>query len=209
MPKGIHGYQPRCTIVENGRRCPNPVKARDRCQKHYARWRLTGRDDLKSKEERFWEKVHKDGPLPTWAPFLGPCWIWDACKDDLTKYAGSFRAGGREAPAPAAYRYSYELEFGQIPDGLTIDHLCRVPACVRPDHLEAVPIRENLLRAPTFQGENARKTHCIRGHPFDEANTMYRKIPGSGGVGRTCRECSREKTRRWRARQKGEGTGCG
>ena len=46
----------------------------------------------------------------------------------------------------AAHRVSYEHFVGPIPNGLEIDHLCRVPACVNPKHLEPVTHQENVLR---------------------------------------------------------------
>ena len=45
-----------------------------------------------------------------------------------------------------AHRVAYEIARGPIPAGLQIDHLCRTPACVNPDHLEAVTVSENVRR---------------------------------------------------------------
>lgn len=45
---------------------------------------------------------------------------------------------------------------------------------------------------------NARKTHCKRGHEFTVENTY----PKSGG-GRGCRTCRREAQTRWKERQRG------
>jgi hypothetical protein len=44
------------------------------------------------------------------------------------------------------YRRYYEQAKGPIPDGLVIDHLCRVSLCVNPDHLEAVTEAVNVQR---------------------------------------------------------------
>jgi hypothetical protein len=101
---------------------------------------------------------------------------------------------GRWGPS-MAHRRVYEMHHGPIPAGLTIDHLCSNRRCVNIDHLEAVSIRENLLRSPyTLTSINARKTHCLHGHRFDESNT-YR--PPSGG--RACRACRRlwQRKKRW------------
>jgi hypothetical protein len=106
---------------------------------------------------------------------------------------GKFWLDGR---AQLAHRIAYELNVGPIGDGLHIDHLCRNRACVRPDHLEPVTIRDNLMRGPsTLAAINAAKTHCRNGHEFDAVNT-YRPTDGS----RMCRECMRASDRRayWR-----------
>lgn len=88
-----------------------------------------------------------------------------------------------------AHRLSYSIAKGEIPRGLTLDHLCRNRACVNPDHLEAVPIRVNNLRGSGFAAINAVKTHCPNGHPYDERNTSV--DDGS----RKCRRCKRERAR--------------
>lgn len=81
-----------------------------------------------------------------------------------------------------AYRFAYEFLVGPIPDGLELDHLCRVRLCVNPAHLEPVTHAENNKRA------GVAKTHCKWGHPYNEANTYRRRDrPGN----RQCRVCAR------------------
>jgi hypothetical protein len=95
-----------------------------------------------------------------------------------------------------SHRYAYEISVGPIPEGLTIDHLCRVRACVNPAHLEAVTQWENTMRAPETLGAiNAAKTECLRGHPFSDENTYY-----SRDGRRHCRECARTYEQRKKAR---------
>lgn len=93
----------------------------------------------------------------------------------------------------------YEVMVGPVPAGMVLDHLCSNPGCVRPDHLEPVTPRENILRGRSRQAENARRTHCVNGHPFDEQNTYWRKDKH----GRVCRSCGTESMRRQRARKRG------
>lgn len=92
------------------------------------------------------------------------------------------------------HRLMHEWFTGPIPDGLQIDHLCRVRHCAAPAHLEAVTASLNLLRGYSWQRA---KTHCKQGHPFDDANTYWR---ASAPHMRACRACVRESQRRHRAR---------
>lgn len=63
-----------------------------------------------------------------------------------------------------AYRVAYERLVGPVPKGLELDHKCRVRSCWRPDHLEAVTKRENILRGCGPTALQARRTHCKLGH---------------------------------------------
>lgn len=89
-----------------------------------------------------------------------------------------------------AHRIAYELYKGRIPDGLTLDHLCRHRWCVNPDHLEAVTNRENILRGTGASARNAIKTVCKWGHPFTPENTAVYQL----GC-RTRRACVRRRAR--------------
>ena len=89
-----------------------------------------------------------------------------------------------------AHRISYIHFKGPIPNGLQIDHICRVRSCVNPDHLEAVTAQENKRRGEGIAVQNARKSHCISGHVFNENNTYIRTHP-SGRQTRQCRICKR------------------
>jgi hypothetical protein len=115
---------------------------------------------------------------------LTGCWVWQR---GLTRGGYGEMRDGKQMRR--AHRVYYERYRGPIPTGLHLDHLCRNPACVNPAHLEPVTPRVNALRGNTIAARRKAQTHCVRGHPFDEANTIRR------GNGRACRECQRQAVR--------------
>lgn len=119
------------------------------------------------------------------------CWIWKGAVH-RAKHAG-YGLVIRKGKRIFMHRWFYERFKGPIPDNLQIDHLCRVRACVNPDHLELVTSRENTLRGNGASAVNARKTHCPQGHAYSEENT-YRRPNGN----RKCRICKREAKRKAR-----------
>jgi hypothetical protein len=128
-------------------------------------------------EERFWMKVQK----------TDTCWLW----------IGANRAGGYGAfyyPShPSGFithrphRVAYEWAKGPIPEGLVLDHLCRVRNCVNPDHLEPVTNAENVRRGAALI------TTCPRGHALDYVD------PNGHRRCRTCRNELKRLRRRARA----------
>lgn len=111
------------------------------------------------------------------------CWEWTGIV--FVSGYGQFWNGIKTV---RAHRLSYELYKGKIPTGLTIDHLCRNKICVNPNHLEAVSLRENILRSNGVAGLNIRKTHCSRGHKFTPENTWINRRK-NGTTHRHCRKC--------------------
>lgn len=110
------------------------------------------------------------------------CWNWTGARNSKG-YGFVYRNGQRLMAHQAAY-----MEWvGPIPEGMTLDHLCRNTSCCNPLHLEAVTMRENLLRGNGWSGRNARKTHCPAGHEYAPENTYVRLGQ------RHCRTCHRER----------------
>ena len=118
------------------------------------------------------------------------CWEWQGYID--RDGYGRVSINGQQ---DGAHRKSYLAFRGAIPGGRQLDHLCRNRRCCNPFHLEPVTQRENTLRGTSFSAINARKSHCIHGHPFTPTNT-YRQ----GGKRRQCRRCNAAAVSRYQRR---------
>lgn len=126
------------------------------------------------------------------------CWIWDAAVDDRGYGRISVRGYWRHA-----HRFLYENLVGQVPDGLELDHKCRMNCCVNPDHLEPVTHQENVRRAGAAGAlgtKNKRKTHCPNGHEYSGGN-LYRGGPSNT---RYCRTCRREYARNYARKRRAD-----
>ena len=110
------------------------------------------------------------------------CWLWTG----TTSQGGYARLWISGTFFAQAHRFSYELHCGPIPPGLQLDHLCRVRCCVNPHHLEPVKQRDNILRGEGITAKEARRTHCIKGHPLFGENVY--SMP-SRPWWRACRIC--------------------
>ena len=122
-------------------------------------------------EERVWLHVTKGSP--------DECWIWQGGKSH-----NGYGQMTSEGTTVRAHRVTWEIENGPIPVGLEIHHLCQNPACVNPNHLEVVTHEKNMHE---FIPPNKLKTHCPKGHPYDEENTYI--VPTTGW--RQCKTCRR------------------
>lgn len=142
---------------------------------------------MKEKDQaRFWAKVA--------LPNANGCMLWLG-RPTPADY-GQFWLDGRYL---GAHRVSYVLAYGEIPEGLQVDHVkargCVSTMCVAPEHLEAVTQRENIRRGAAGRGPNrapllwnARKTHCPQGHPYAGDNLYAHK---GYRYCRTCRKAAR------------------
>lgn len=140
--------------------------------------------------DTFWRYVEKDGP--------NGCWLWLASVQPN---------GYARSPVPPdwnAHRVAYRALVGDIPDGMQIDHLCRVRHCCNPAHLELVTPAENTRRGlspaqivANSRARAARRTHCPQGHPYAGKNLHINRAGK-----RVCRACHNAASRRSAQRKK-------
>lgn len=157
------------------------------CQNHLARkrrgasdWRVRSRYEM-TPEERFWDKVDKSGPVVDSSDLLTSptvvgtnCWVWTAAVNK--QGYGRYQYEGKARPA---HRLAYEWSGFVIPEGLYLDHLCRNPSCVNPDHLEPVTPLQNVRRGKRYPEK------CHKGHDLQRRES---------GI-RVCRTCINTRAR--------------
>jgi hypothetical protein len=143
----------------------------------------TGVYPRKSLAERVAEKIDRRGP--------DECWPWTG-KRNAHGYGmihiGKVDGRWRETRAT---RIAYATAFGEFDSSLNVCHRCDNPICCNPAHLFLGTQQDNIAdmqkkgRAWWFT-----KTHCKRGHEFNEENT-YSPRPNF----RACRVCKRIKAK--------------
>lgn len=135
---------------------------------------------------RFWKFVDKREPHD--------CWLWLGGKTE--RGYGLFWV---DRHTVSAHRFCFEVLRAPIPQGLVLDHFyCKNTSCVNPDHLEPVTDLINVvIRGSGPTAINAKKTHCLNGHPFEGKNLSHVRTTG-GGVGRVCLACAAARMREYR-----------
>jgi hypothetical protein len=131
-------------------------------------------------EQRVHERIIKHGGEGCWE------WQWS------TQHHGHAMVARKVSGVRVnvmVHRLMYAWEYGDQP--LPLDHLCGNPPCVNPRHLQPVTPRVNSLRGSGPAAENAQKDHCIQGHPLYGDNLYIQ------GGRRRCRECGRQRHRKW------------
>jgi hypothetical protein len=128
-------------------------------------------------ESKFWSRVDTEGD----------CLTWQGYRNSLGYGATTVPGVGTRG----AHRVAYLIVVGEIPDGLVLDHLCRNPPCVNPQHLEPVTSKENTLRGILIP----RQTMCRRGlHEYSGDN--IRESRYKGHIRRSCKLCQAEARRK-------------
>jgi hypothetical protein len=122
------------------------------------------------------------------------CWLWSG---STIKGYGQIWVGRKADKTwrrDYTHRVAYEQFRSPIPEGLQLDHLCRVRNCANPWHLEAVSLGENFRRGQHPNMVARRTNTCKRGHSLKDAY-----VDRAGG--RSCRKCGAERARATRARE--------
>lgn len=159
--------------------CGKPKRTKGMCNACYEYMRLHGTTDRPRvrqgtpPELRIWEFVDKDGPVPVFRPELGQCWLWTGSLN--VKGYGMFHWSATRNIM--AHRAVWLVSGRDLADELQLDHLCRVPQCVNPVHMEEVTNAENMARA------KAAWETCRKGHPRTPENLV------TIGGKQFCREC--------------------
>lgn len=124
--------------------------------------------------------------------YVGDCIVWTGAldKDGYGQFSGF--------PGGKAHRYAYVKQYGPIPSGMVVNHLCRNHACVNAAHMEAVTHIENVLHhaSQAVTRINASKVQCIRGH----ALTTYLRT--NGRPRRYCKTCQAQNESKRRVRKR-------
>ncbi|TXH10495.1 MAG: HNH endonuclease [Spirochaetes bacterium] len=119
----------------------------------------------------------------------GQCWV-----PILTNRTNGYVRMAFIGLTTGVHRWMWLLEYGECPP--VLDHaVCDNPECCNPAHLTPATHQENILRGTAPTAANAKKSHCKRGHPFDEENT-YICTNKDGSVRRICRACNNKLTLR-------------
>lgn len=139
----------------------------------YMRW-MRAQRPMVPLIDRFWAKVEPE-------PNSG-CWLWTGA---TTSGYGVIGRGTRADRLILGHRFSYATFRGEVPEGLELDHLCRVRRCVNPWHLETVTRRVNMLRGDHPYAVAIRTGRCRRGHDLTVDRAYYHFRSGA----RRCRRC--------------------
>lgn len=119
----------------------------------------------------WWSKVDKGNP--------DDCWCW---KQSVASHGYGQTWDGKHVLV--AHRVAWSLHHSQqVPEGLTVDHICRNRLCCNPNHLRLLSNQDNA----TDNGQG-RKTLCPAGHRYDGDN-LYVDPKGH----RRCRQCARDR----------------
>jgi hypothetical protein len=136
----------------------------------------------KRAEHRFWSRVQKSSG----------CWNWTG---GLNYWGyGQMAFMGKTM---GAYRASWIIHNGPIPNGFFVLHRCDNRRCVNPGHLWLGTQKDNIQDA-VRKGRHRRQieivTHCKYGHRFTPENTGH-SVAARNPKWRYCKTCNKRRCR--------------
>ncbi|MGP9528593.1 HNH endonuclease [Glutamicibacter sp. AOP5-A2-18] len=157
--------------------CAKPKRTRGWCNSHYEKWRRHG-DPQAGREyslgkDGFFARVDKSQS----------CWIWKG-----PVKPNGYATVSMHGKNWYVHRLSYALEYGSIPDGLELDHICHNRKCVNPDHLQAVTHKQNKENS---NGAYRSNVSGVRGVTWDNRCGKWRAQISHNGVTRALGSFSR------------------
>lgn len=112
------------------------------------------------------------------------CWVSQYHPHRKTGYARVGWSENGKVDGDGVHRIVWAYFYGPIPNGLVVNHICKVRRCVNIQHLNLKTRSDN-----SRDGINIYKTHCPRGHPYSGDNLMISKGGKRGRPGRVCKTC--------------------
>ena len=148
--------------------CQKQSRSRGLCDPHYGQ-QLRGEDlrPLRDFGLPLAERIERGSVVD---PQTG-CRVWQGTTNGKSGYGVIQFQGKREL----VHRLAWSLKNGPVPEGLVLDHLCRVRLCNNELHLEPVTQQVNIaVRGHGLAAQHARKTHCPAGHLLVQCSTRRR-----------------------------------
>jgi len=136
---------------------------------------------MKTREERFWEKVDKNGPTPDPAVYgaIGPCWMWTASINS-DGYGNFWGGSASKGDIIKAHRIAWEIQTGKIPVTQVL-HKCDMPGCVNPLHLIEGDQLEN-IRQMKERGRAAKGSKNGNAKLTESQVQQIKHVLGVGGL---------------------------
>lgn len=125
--------------------------------------------------ERFWLKVSK-------GESADDCWSWTGGKNEHGY--GIIGRGRRGDGFIKAHRLSWELHYGDVPDGLCVLHRCDNPECTNTQHLFlGTKAKNSSDMSSKGRAKNGTNQHSFRRSlSITEVREMRRLFDGGMGV---------------------------
>ena len=136
--------------------CESKHLAKGYCRAHYLRkYKHGSLEKLTMRGEPVLDRIMAKVTV-TDAGYKTACWIFGG-----TIAENGYGGIRHEGKMRRVHVVTYEAKNGPVPDGLELDHLCRVRPCCNPDHVEPVTHLENIRRSSLVGRVNNSKRNSL------------------------------------------------